>query len=72
MAGRGRMSGGVVVSLIGLAALIIFMFQNTEKIRVHFLSWYFDVALWLLILIAAVVGNLAWFGFGVIRGYRRR
>jgi len=32
-----RDSGGVILSLVGIAALFIFMIQNTEKIRVHFL-----------------------------------
>jgi uncharacterized integral membrane protein len=68
---QGRIGGGVIVSLIGLAALVVFMIQNTEKIRVHFLFWHFTWSLWILILVAALIGALAWFGVGVVRRYRR-
>jgi uncharacterized integral membrane protein len=68
---RGRIGGGVIVSLIGIAALVIFMIQNTEKIRVHFLVWHFIWSLWIIVLVSAVIGALAWFGGGVVRRYRR-
>jgi uncharacterized integral membrane protein len=65
------LAGGVIVSLIGIAALVIFMIQNTEKIRVHFLTWHFIWSLWIIVLVAAFIGGLAWFGGGVVRRYRR-
>lgn len=68
----GRLSGGAIVSIIGVALLVIFMIQNTEKIRLHFLVWHFTMMLWLFTLITAVVGALVWFGLGVIRRHRRR
>jgi uncharacterized integral membrane protein len=68
---RRRIGGGVIASLIGAAALIIFMIQNTEKIRVHFLFWYFTWSVWLLTLVTALIGGLAWFGVGVVRRYQR-
>jgi uncharacterized integral membrane protein len=68
----GRLSGGAIISIIGLALLVIFMIQNTEKIRLHFLVWHFTMMLWLFTLITAVVGALVWFGLGVIRRHRRR
>jgi uncharacterized integral membrane protein len=68
----GRLSGGAIVSIIGVALLVIFMIQNTEKIRLHFLVWHFTMALWLFTLITALVGALVWFGLGVIRRHRRR
>jgi uncharacterized integral membrane protein len=68
----GRLSGGAIISIIGVALLVIFMIQNTEKIRLHFLVWHFTMMLWLFTLIAAVVGALVWFGLGVIRRHRRR
>jgi uncharacterized integral membrane protein len=68
---RGRVGGGVIASLIGTAALVIFMIQNTEKIRVHFLFWHFTWSLWIIVLVAALIGGLAWFGGGVVRRYRR-
>ncbi len=66
----GRIGGGVIVSLIGIAALVVFMIQNTEKIRVHFLLWHFVWSLWIIVLVAALTGGLAWFGSGVVRRYR--
>jgi uncharacterized integral membrane protein len=68
----GRLSGGAIISIIGVALLVIFMIQNTEKIRLHFLVWHFSMMLWLFTLITAVVGALVWFGLGVIRRHRRR
>jgi uncharacterized integral membrane protein len=68
----GRLSGGAIISIIGVALLVIFMIQNTEKIRIHYLAWHFNLALWLFALITAVVGALVWFGLGVIRRHRRR
>jgi len=68
----GRLSGGAIISIIGVALLVIFMIQNTDKIRLHFLVWHFTMMLWLFTLITAVVGALVWFGLGVIRRHRRR
>ncbi len=68
---RSRVGSGVIVSLIGVAALVIFMIQNTERIRVHFLLWHFTWSLWIVVLVAALIGALAWFGGGVVRRYRR-
>jgi len=65
------MSGGAIAALVALGALIVFMAQNTEKVRVHFLVWHFSVSIWLLILVAVLVGGVAWFGIGVIRRHRR-
>ena len=55
---RGRIGSGVILSLIGIAALVIFMVQNTEKIRVHFLAWHFIWSLWVIVLVAALIGGL--------------
>ena len=68
---RGRIGAGVIFSLIGVVALIIFMIQNTQDIRVHFLVWHFTWSLWILILVAALIGALAWAGGAVVRRYRR-
>jgi len=70
--GRRRLSGGAIASLSGIGVLIIFMVQNTEDVTVDFLFWSFTWPLWLLILVAAVVGAFVWFGVGVIRRHRRR
>jgi uncharacterized integral membrane protein len=69
---RGRLGGGAVVTLGGLAVLAIFMIQNTEDVTVEFLAWEFTWPLWLLTLASAVVGALVWLGLGVLRRRRRR
>jgi uncharacterized integral membrane protein len=68
----GRLGGGAIASLVGLALLVIFMVQNREKVTLHFLAWNFTWSLWVFTLVVALVGALVWFGFGVIRRQRRR
>jgi len=58
--------------LSGVAVLVIFMIQNTEDATVDFLFWSFTWPLWLLILVAALIGALVWFGVGVLRRHSRR
>jgi uncharacterized integral membrane protein len=70
-AGR-RMSGGAIASLGGLAVLVVFVVQNTEDVRFHFLWLDFTWPLWVYTIVVAVVGALAWFGLGVLRRHRRR
>jgi uncharacterized integral membrane protein len=69
---RRRLSGGAIASLSGVGVLIVFMIQNTEDVTVDFLFWNFTSPLWLLILVAAVVGAFVWFGLGVLRRHQRR
>jgi uncharacterized integral membrane protein len=51
---------------------VIFMLQNRQRIRVHFLFWHFTWALWLITLVSAAIGAAVWFGAGVVRRHRRR
>ena len=67
-----RLSGGAIASLGGVAALVIFMSQNTEDVTVQFLGWKFTWPVWLLVLVSALIGALVWFGLGVLRRHRRR
>ena len=67
-----RLGGGAIVSLSGLAVLLIFVIQNREDVRFHFLSVSFVWPLWLYTIVMAVVGALVWFGLGVMRRHRRR
>jgi uncharacterized integral membrane protein len=69
---RRRLSGGAIASLGGLGLLIIFIAQNTEKIRLHFLVWSFTWPLWLYTILVAVFGAIVWLGLGVLRRHRRR
>jgi uncharacterized integral membrane protein len=70
-AGR-RLGGGAIASLSGLAVLLIFVIQNREDVRVHFLFLSFIWSLWLYTIVMAAFGALVWFGLGVIRRHRRR
>ena len=67
-----RLGGGAIASLTGVGLLVIFMFQNTEDVRLDFLFWHFTWPLWAVTLAAAVLGALVWFGLGVMRRHRRR
>lgn len=67
-----RLSGGAIASLFGLAVLLIFVIQNRENVRFHFLFLSFIWPLWLYTIVMAVFGALVWFGLGVIRRHRRR
>jgi uncharacterized integral membrane protein len=70
-AGR-RLGGGAIASLSGLAVLLIFIFQNTQDVRFHFLFLTFTWPLWLYTIVVALFGALVWFGLGVMRRHRRR
>ena len=67
-----RLGAGAIASLSGLAVLLIFVIQNREDLKVHFLAWSFIWPLWLYTIVTAVFGALVWFGLGVIRRHRRR
>jgi uncharacterized integral membrane protein len=71
--GRGfRLTGGAIASGAGIAALLTFMVQNTDDVRVSFLVWHFTLSVWMLVLASALVGAVVWFGLGVLRRHRRR
>ena len=67
-----RLGGGAIASLSGIGLLVIFMIQNTERVRLDFLFWHFSWPLWLLTMASAILGALVWFGLGVMRRHRRR
>ena len=69
---NGKLGGGTIASLSGLAVLLIFVFQNTADVRFHFLWLDFTWPLWLYTIVVALFGALVWFGLGVIRRHRRR
>ena len=70
--GGVRLSGGAIASLSGVAVLLIFIIQNTQDVRFHFLFLEFIWPLWLYTIVVALFGALIWFGIGVIRRHRRR
>jgi uncharacterized integral membrane protein len=67
-----RLSGGAIASLSGVGLLLIFMIQNTERVRLEFLFWNFTWPLWLLTMASALLGAIVWLGLGVMRRHRRR
>lgn len=69
---RFRLTGGAIASGAGIAALLTFMVQNTDDVRVSFIVWHFTLSVWLLILTSALLGAVVWFGLGVLRRHRRR
>ena len=70
--GRQRLGGAAIASLCGVAVLLIFVIQNREDVKLHFLVWSFTWRLWFYTIITALFGALVWFGLGVIRRHRRR
>ena len=68
----GGLSGGAIASLGGIAVLVVFIVQNTEDVRFHFLMLDFTWPLWLYTIVVALVGALVWFGLGVVRRHNRR
>lgn len=69
---RRRMSAGAIASSVGLAGLVVFIVQNTERVRFDFLFFSFIWPLWLYTIVVAVFGALVWLGLGVMRRHRRR
>ena len=67
-----RLGTGAIASLTGLGLLLVFMIQNTQRVRLDFLFWSFTWPLWLLIVASALLGALVWLGLGVMRRHRRR
>jgi uncharacterized integral membrane protein len=67
-----KLGGGAIASLSGLGVLLIFVFQNTDDIRVHFLFLDFTWPIWLYTIVVAAFGALLWFGLGLMRRHRRR
>jgi uncharacterized integral membrane protein len=69
---RRKLSGGAIASLTGVGVLLIFIIQNTDRIRFQFLFWTFTWPLWWYTIMTALFGALVWFGLGVMRRHRRR
>src|SRR5262245_13904425 len=67
-----RLGVGAIASITGADLLVIFMVQNTDRVRLDFLVWSFTWPVWLLTIASAVLGAFVWFGLGVLRRHRRR
>jgi uncharacterized integral membrane protein len=69
---KAALTGGTIASLGGGAVLLIFIIQNTQDVRIHFLWLSFTWSLWVYTIVVAVFGAFAWLGLGVLRRHRRR
>jgi uncharacterized integral membrane protein len=69
---RAKAGAGAIASGSGIAALLVFIVQNTEDVSVTFLFWTFAWPVWLLILVSAALGAAIWMGLGILRRRRRR
>jgi uncharacterized integral membrane protein len=65
-------SAGAIAGGSGVAALLMFIFQNTDDVTVTFLFWTFSWPIWLLIIVSAALGAAIWLGLGIMRRRRRR
>jgi len=70
--GGGGLGAGAITSMGGVAVLLVFVVQNTQDVRFHFLFLSFTWPLWFYTLVVAVFGAMVWFGLGVLRRHRRR
>ena len=69
---KSRFGVGAIASLIGVGFLLVFILQNNQSVDLDFLVWTFSWPLWFLIIVAALLGALVWFGLSVARRHRRR
>jgi uncharacterized integral membrane protein len=67
-----RLGAGAIATVVGGAALVIFIIQNRQDVAIDFLWWSFTWPLWLYTIVMAVIGALVWLGLGVMRRHRRR
>jgi uncharacterized integral membrane protein len=70
--GRTGLGAGAIATIVGLALLIVFMVQNTERVAVSFLFWDLEWPVWLMVLGAALLGAIVLYGLGVVRRHRQR
>ena len=54
----GGLSGGAIASLGGIAVLVVFIVQNTQDVRFHFLFLDFTWPLWIYTIVVALFGVL--------------
>ncbi|MGZ5288513.1 MAG: lipopolysaccharide assembly protein LapA domain-containing protein [Actinomycetota bacterium] len=59
---REGLSGKTIAAIVALVVLVVFMLQNRDRANVDFLFWDVDARLWVVIVIAAVLGVvIGWF-----------
>ena len=55
---KSRISAGLILWLLVIAIAVVFVLQNTRHATITFLFWDGDVAIWIAIVIALVLGAL--------------
>jgi uncharacterized integral membrane protein len=70
-AGRENRSR-LIVALVIAAVILVFAFQNTNRVRVSFLFFHWDARVIYLIIVSALLGALAVYLLGRRRRSRRR
>jgi uncharacterized integral membrane protein len=59
---REGLSGKTIAAIVALVVLVVFMLQNRDRANVDFLFWDVEARLWVVIVIAAVLGFvIGWF-----------
>ena len=54
---------GLIVSGVALVVVLIFVFQNSESAKVHFLWMNVEWGVWFVILVSMILGALIGWGF---------
>jgi uncharacterized integral membrane protein len=62
----------LIVALVIAAVILVFAFQNTNRVRVSFLFFHWDARVIYLIIVSALLGGLAAYLVGRRRRSRRR
>lgn len=62
----------LIVALVIAAVILVFAFQNTNRVRVSFLFLHWDARVIYLIIVSALLGALAAYLLGRRRRSRRR
>lgn len=62
----------LIVALVITAVILVFAFQNTNRVRVSFLFLHWDARVIYLIIVSALLGGLAAYLLGRRRRSRRR
>ena len=70
---KSRISAGLILWLLVIAIAVVFILQNTRHATITFLFWDGDVAIWIAIVIALILGALIdRLGMWYLRRRRRR
>lgn len=71
---KSRTGAYIRLGIIGviIVFVLVFVFQNTKRISLSFLSADFSAPLWLMLLIVLIVGGIVGFFLGVRRRKTKR